>query len=215
MKSIYSLQIFTRRLRHLAAFTLLELVVTTGIVSMAFASLMVLNARLSNMLRSANDSTLVTQTLQERLEMICAAPWSAITSEETPAADLDLTEDDPSDESTDPTAEALPDPTVFPDDLPDSSGEEPGILELISRAANSAAGLNNLTELYTITAYPAGSTPIRVRRNADGSLTVLSHNSDLADEPMIRVVVQLTWESAAGLRVRNQAGQIILTKKSQ
>jgi prepilin-type N-terminal cleavage/methylation domain-containing protein len=205
----------TTLFKKCTGFTLVELSITVAVVSVAFSSLILLNGRLSNMLRSANDCTLVNQTLQERMEMLRSANWNTLTSEETPDADMDVSSDDATDESTDPSNEVLTDTTEFPDDLPDSSGDEPGLLTLLDKVCSSAAGINNLTETITVTKYPEGSTAIKVRRNPDGSLTTLSHNPNLANEAMVRVVVQLTWVNSADNRTRNQSGQIILTKSSQ
>lgn len=202
-------------LRKCGAFTLVELTVTVAVVSVAFSSLMLVSGRLSNMLRSCNDATLVNQSIQERLEQLRSASWNTLTSEETPADDLDILSDDSSDASTDPTTEVLTDPTVFPDDLPDSNGLEPGLLDILSKACLSSTGLSNLTEMITVTKYPEGSTPIRARRNPDGSLTVLSFTPTLADETMVRVVVQMSWTASANGQIRTQAGQIVLTKSSQ
>lgn len=198
-----------------AAFTLVELMVTIGVVSGAFVTLVALSGRFSNMLRSANDSTMVTQSLQERLEQIRSASWTSITSEEIPPTDTDVSSDDATDESADPSNEVLTDPTLFPDDLTDADSSEPGLLTLLESATPSSAHINNLVEEVTVTKYPEGSTPIRIRRNADGTLTTLSHNPDLVSEYMVRVVVRMTWTSSAKGNERNQSAQFILTKSSQ
>lgn len=188
---------------------------TVVIVAGAFASLAAMSGRFSNMLRSANDSTMIAQTLQERLEMIRSASWSTITSEEIPPNDEDVGGDDPTDESTDPTNEVLTDPTVFPDDLSDATDSQPGLLDLLDTATASGTNLGGLTETVTVSKYPEGSTPIRVQRSSNGTLTVLSHNKDLVNENMLRVVVELSWIGANNAQVRKQSGQIILTKSSQ
>jgi type II secretory pathway pseudopilin PulG len=201
--------------RFRAAFTLVELMVTVGVVAGAFATLAALSGRFSNMLRSANDSTMAAQALQERTEQIRAASWTTITSEEIPPTDADASSDDAGDESDDPSNEVLTDPTEFPDDLTDSDSSEPGLLTILDTATPSSSKLNNLVEEISVSKYPEGSTPIRIRRNADGTVTTLSHNDQLVNEYMVRVVVHLTWTSATKGATRNQSAQFVITKSSQ
>jgi type II secretory pathway pseudopilin PulG len=209
-----SKQPFQRR-RLSAAFTLVELMITVAVVAGAFVSLAALSGRFSNMLRSANDATMITQSLQERMEQIRSASWNTITSEEIPPTDEDVATDDAADDGSDASNEVYTDPTEFPDDLTDADASDPGLLNLLETATPSSARINNLTEEVTVTKYPEGSTPIRIRRNPDGTLTTLSHNPDLVGEYMVRIVVRMTWTSSTGGATRNQSAQLIVTKSSQ
>jgi hypothetical protein len=176
---------------------------------------MVLSGRVFSLLKSANNSTLATHTLQERLEQIRAAGWTAVTSEEVPPSDDDDTIEDMSDSTGDESLEVLTDATLFPDDLSDASTSDPGLIKVLEIAATSAAGLDSETELVTVAKYPEGSTPIRLRREIDGKVTVLSHNADLVYEDMVRVTVQITWRNAGDGRTRSMSGQTIITKSTQ
>jgi hypothetical protein len=82
-------------------------------------------------------------------------------------------------------------------------------------ALASAADLREVVETVTVTKYPVGSTPIKLRRNADGSTTILSHNADLVYEDMVRVVLQFRWKSNNKGQARTVAAQSIITKNTQ
>jgi prepilin-type N-terminal cleavage/methylation domain-containing protein len=203
------------RPRSFLAFTLIELMVTISVVAVATSGIMVLSGRVFNLLKSANNTTLASQTLQERLEQIRAAAWTTITSAEIPPADEDTSTEDSTDIADDSSQEVLTDPTEFPDDLTDLEESSPGLVSLFEIAAVSAAGLQDVVTEVTVAKYPEGSTPIKIRREKTGSVTIVSHNKDLVYEDMVRVTVSVSFKSTADGRTRTISGQTIITKSSQ
>jgi hypothetical protein len=175
---------------------------------------MVLSARSFKILSSANESTMATQCIQERMEKIRGAGWTTLTSREIPEADDDDTSSDASDASGDLSGEVLVEPTEFPDDLADSDVSDPGLIPLMEKALVASADLRDVVENVRVETYPTATTPIRIRRNADGTVTILSHNPDLVYEEMVRVVLQVSWRSKNG-RTRTAAAQTIITKNTQ
>jgi type II secretory pathway pseudopilin PulG len=152
--------------------------ITVGIIGITGASAMTLSARSFNLLRSANESTLASQSIQERMEQLRSAGWTTLTSREIPGADDDSTSEDTSDSDGDLTTEVLTETTEFPDDLGDVAESDPGLIVVLAQALGSTVDLQNPVETVTVTKYPEGSTAIRVRRNADGTTDILSHNAD-------------------------------------
>jgi hypothetical protein len=189
--------------------------VTVGILAITSASAMVLSARSFNLLRSANESTLASQCLQERMEQLRGAGWTTLTSREIPEPDDDDTADDAADSTGDLTQEVLTETTEFPDDLSDVAESDPGLITLMAKALVSAADVKNPVENVTVAKYPEGSTPIKVRRNADGTTAIVSHNADLVYEDMVRVVLQFSWTSKTDGRTRTVGAQTIITKNTQ
>ena len=196
-------------------FTLVELMVSVAIIGIVSASVALLSGSVFNLLRSANGMTLATQTLQERLEQIRGAAWTVVTSEEIPPTDMDATPDDAAESAADPSGEVLADPTEFPDDLTDASASDPGLIKIFEVAARSSEGLHGVQEEVTVVKYPEGSTPIRLERASDGTVTVLSHNPDLVCENMVRVTLRLNWINLSDGRTRGLSGQVIITKNTQ
>ena len=203
------------RARSFFAFSLIELMVTISVVAVATSGVMVLTGRVFNLLKSANNTTLASQTLQERMEQIRACPWTQLTSEEESPEDEDLSTEDSTDTTDDPSYEVLTDATEFPDDLTDLAESSPGLISVFEKAAASAAGLQDVETEVRVEQYPEGSTPIRIKREKTGTVTVLSHNKDLVYADMVRVTVQVTWKGTADGRTRTISGQTIITKSTQ
>ncbi len=176
---------------------------------------MVLSARSFNLLKNANESTLATQCLQERMEQLRSVGWTTLTSAEIPDSDDDDTSDDTADSLGDLSGEILTESTEFPDDLADTDDSDPGLLPVMEQALTSAADLSEVVETVTVAKYPEGSTPIKVQRNADGTTTILSHNADLVYEDMVRVVIQLSRRNKADGRIKTVSAQTIITKNTQ
>ena len=189
--------------------------ITVGILGITSACAMVISARSFNLLKSSNESTLASQCLQERVEQLRSAGWTTLTSSEIAPTDDDATLEDALDATGDLTLETIIETTEFPDDLTDTEDSDPGLLTIMANALASGTDLREVVETVTVAKYPEGSTPIKVRRNADGTTTILSHNADLVYEEMVRVVLQLSWKSNANGRVRTMAAQTIITKNTQ
>lgn len=189
--------------------------VTVGIVGITCASAMVLSARSFNLLKSANETTQSSQCLQERMEQLRNLGWMSLTSKEIPEGDDDDTIEDEADIVGDLTQEILVEPTEFPDDLTDTTESDPGLLPVMEKGVASSAELKEVVETVTVAKYPEGSTPIKVRRNTDGTVTVLSHNADLVYEDMVRVVLTVSWKSKNSGTTRTVAAQSIITKNTQ
>jgi hypothetical protein len=132
-----------------------------------------------------------------------------------PPTDEDATTEDESDSVDDASGEVLTDATEFPDDLSDTGTSSPGLVTLFDQATLSAVGLQDVRTEVVVTKYPDGSTPIRIRREIDGTVTVLSHNADLVYEDMVRVALKITYKSTADGRPRSISGQTIISKSSQ
>lgn len=189
--------------------------ITVGVLGITSACAMVISARSFNLLRSSNESTLATQCLQERMEQLRSVGWATLTSAEIAESDDDDTLEDATDTTGDLTQEVLTEATEFPDDLTDIAESDPGLLPVMAVALTSATDLRDVVETVTVTKYPQGSTPIRIRRNKDGTTTILSHNADLVYEDMVRVLVVFSWRSNANARTRTVAAQSIITKNTQ
>jgi len=202
------------RARSSLAFTIVELIVTISVVAFATSGIMVLTSRVFNLLKSANNTTLASQTLQERLEQIRSAAWTQITSEEVPPEDDDSTTEDATDTTGDESGEVLTDATEFPDDLTDLTESSPGLVSVFETGAVSAAGLTDVETDVTVAQYPVATTAIHLRREKNGTVTVLSHNKDLVYSDMVRVTIKVTWKSSAD-GTRSIAGQTIVAKRTQ
>lgn len=201
--------------RSRAAFTLAELMVTVGIVGITSASALVLGARTFNILKSSNDLTLASQCLQERMEQIRSSGWTTLTSAEIAEPDDDDTIEDELDTEGDLTTEVLDEPTEFPDDIQDTEKSDPGLTPVMEKALTSAADLLDVVETVTVAKYPQPGTPIKIRRNKDGSVQVLSHEAELVYEDMVKVVLELSWKSRATAQTRTVVAQTVITKSSQ
>ncbi len=82
---------------------------------------------------------------------------------------------------------------------------------LLASPASSAILLNGVTEVLTISAYPGNGSPSLQATRKKGVVTVDSNNPALAGGVMVRVDLQLTWNSANG-RPRARSVSTIVAK---
>jgi hypothetical protein len=93
-----------------------------------------------------------------------------------------------------------------------SSGSYVSGSNVLGTAAPGASLLSTPVEVITIDSYPVpqasatpAATPIQVTRNSNGTTTVNSTNSAVANGDMAAITIQLTWNTAPGARSRKVA----------
>jgi hypothetical protein len=77
---------------------------------------------------------------------------------------------------------------------------------VFNTAMNGVSNLGAVTEVATINAYPTALNPaIQLTRNSNGTVTINSTNSAIANGDMVSVTLQVSWTAGPGARNRSVA----------
>ncbi|PYJ10846.1 MAG: hypothetical protein DMF06_04640 [Verrucomicrobia bacterium] len=199
--------------RGLAAFSILEVMIASGVLVVALGSVFALNSLVMNYLRRGATASFASQLIQERMEQFRRASWTELTSNYPPNPD------DPNDVGYDADDDGtyVDDvyPTEFPYDIADLDSLTPGLKDVMAVAMGSAAQLPNLTERVTVECYNAsnnpitifdadgtqitidpfevGGTPIVVERS-NGVVTTVSNNGMMVFNSTVRLNIAVSWK---------------------
>lgn len=86
--------------------------------------------------------------------------------------------------------------------------DAPTLYDIYTTAPDAAVGLNSVTEILTVSAYPSVSgTNIKITRSTAGLTTIATDNPDLVDGSAVRVDARVTWSGTPGgiTRVREMS----------
>lgn len=87
---------------------------------------------------------------------------------------------------------------------------------IFTTAMNGASNLGNVSEVATINAYPTALNPaMQLTRASNGTVTVNSTNSAIANGDMVTINLQVSWTAAPGSRSRSVAIDTIWAENSR
>jgi len=166
------------------AFTLVEVCVALFICVLFGAAAFATNSRLVLSLKSQKESTAATTALQERTESLRATAFPSPTA----------------------TPTSTPTPTPLPS-IADASYMQANIF---TNPTKSEGPLGSLSETVTVDAYPTptGSPIVLLRNSTYPNCQIVSNNTTLSSQNLLRVDVVLTWTSANGRSRTRQFSEI-------
>jgi type II secretory pathway pseudopilin PulG len=163
------------------AFTLVEVCVALFICVLFGAAAFATNSRLVLSLKNQKESTAATTALQERMESLRG------------------------------TAFPLPNPSPSSTPAPTSIANANYIqANIFTNPTQSEGPLGSLSETVTVDAYPTptGSPTVLLRNSQYPSCQIVSNNTTLSNQNLLRVDVVFTWTSANGRSRTRQFSEI-------